>query len=234
LKALEELASHPDHNERTVAIYTDRLASLSNNSIHSLLIVDIRNKVRQLTEENWVVNFGWVKAHSGTEGNELADHLAKEAAEDEGVQHFVYDRTPLTTVATDLKKEGLAKWQKQWQSTDKGQICRSFFPTVEHRLKLRIPITAEFTAIVSGHGKTKAYLHRFNIIDNPLCPCKERTQTPNHLIYDCTTLQRQRNTLKYLIKASGGTWPTTNSDLVAKHSHAFSRFIKSIDFEKLQ
>jgi hypothetical protein len=39
-------------------------------------------------------------------------------------------------------------------STEKGPLCRSFFPTVEHRLKMKIPITAEFTAIVTGHVKT--------------------------------------------------------------------------------
>jgi hypothetical protein len=33
---------------------------------------------------------------------------------------------------------------------------------------------------------------------------------------------------------SGVTWPTTNSGLVAMYSHAFSRFIKSVDFYKLQ
>ena len=44
---------------------------------------------------------------------------------------------------------------------------------------------------------------------------------------DCKILQRQRNMLKHQITARGGTWPTTNSDLVAKHPHAFSRFIKT-------
>jgi hypothetical protein len=126
---------------------------------------------------SWVIHFGWVKAHSGIERNELADHLAKEAAEDEEELYTVYDRAPLTTVDTVLKEEGLAKWQVRCQSTDKGAICRSFFPTVEHRLKLRIPITPEFTAIMSGHGKTKAYLHRFKIIENPTCPCNEEPQT---------------------------------------------------------
>jgi hypothetical protein len=69
---------------------------------------------------------------------------------------------------------------------------------------------------------------------NPVCPCSEGAQSPEHLIYDCKILEMQRKTLKHQIKTSGGSWPTTNSDLVAKYLQAFSRFIKSVDFYKLQ
>jgi hypothetical protein len=62
----------------------------------------------------------------------------------------------------------------------KGAICKSFFPTVEQRLKLRIPKTPEFTSIVSGHEKTNAYLNRFNLTDNPMCPCNEGEQSVEH------------------------------------------------------
>jgi len=72
-----------------------------------------------------------VKAHTGIEGNELADKLAKAAAQYNGEQKIVYNRIPITSVATDLKTEGLTKWQRQWESTDKGALCRSFFQTVE-------------------------------------------------------------------------------------------------------
>jgi ribonuclease HI len=48
LKSLEKLPTLANQNSRTMTIYTDikvTLASLKNNSIHSFLIEEIRNKV---------------------------------------------------------------------------------------------------------------------------------------------------------------------------------------------
>ena len=64
-----------------------------------------------------------MKAHIGVEGNKAADKLAKEAAHDENDQNTVYDRVPATTVATEINKQGLIKWQSQWNSTEKGALC---------------------------------------------------------------------------------------------------------------
>ena len=98
----------------------------------------------------------------------MADTLAKEAAQDEDEQNIVYHRKPETTAASELKKEGIVKWQRQWERTAKGALCRSFFPTVEQRLQVKLPITPEFTAMVTGHGKTKSYLHRFKLRRAPV------------------------------------------------------------------
>jgi hypothetical protein len=99
---------------------------------------------------------------------------------------------------------------------------------------MKIPTTPEFTAIVSGHGKTKSYLQRFKLTDNLMCPCNNGEQSPEHLIYECKILEFQRSSLKQHITASGGNWPNTNSDTVAKYLNAFSQLVKSIDFNKLQ
>jgi hypothetical protein len=116
----------------------------------------------------------------------------------------VYDRIPISTIATRIKEEGLKKWQTQWERAEKGALCRSFFPPVEQNLKIRIPITPEFTAVVSGHGKTNTYLHRFKLTDNSMCPCDEGEQSVEHLIHACRILKPQRSSLIRHITTRGG------------------------------
>ena len=115
----------------------------------------------------------------------------------------------------------------------KGATCRSFFPNVEQRLRLRIPITAQLTATVSDHGKTRAYLNRFKVIDDPMCPCNEGEQTVEHLIYVCSILEPRRSTMIKHITTRGGIWPPTNNELIDKYLTVFTEFVKSIDFTKL-
>jgi hypothetical protein len=85
---------------------------------------------------------------------------------------------------------------------------------LEQRLKMKIPITPEFTTIVIGHRKTRAYLYRFKLADNPMCPCNEGQQTPEHLIYECKHLETQRSSLIKCVTTRGGDWPPTNDELV--------------------
>jgi hypothetical protein len=136
-------------------------------------------------------------------------------------------------VATEINKQGIIKWQRQWNSTGKGALCRSFFPVVERRLKMKLPNTPEFTVLITGHGKTKSYLHQFKLADDHTCPCNEGVQTPEHIIYDCKILEQQRSTLIRQIAAREGKWPPANNELVENYLNDFLRFIKSINFQQL-
>ena len=160
-----------------------------------------------------------MKAHASIEGNEIADRLAKEAAQDQKDGTYVNDRIPISTVASRVKEEGLKEWQAQWEMAVNGASCRSCFPKVDQRLKLRIPITPEFTAIISGNGKTKAYFNRFKLIDSPMCPCNEGEQSVEHLIYVCSILEPNRSEMIKHITTRGGIWPPTNNEQIFKRLH---------------
>jgi hypothetical protein len=126
----------------------------------------------------------------------------------------------------------LPKWQNQWDHTTKGLATKQFFPIIKDRLTNKIKLTPNFTAIITAHGKTKACLHRFKIIESSECPCNGGEQTVEHLLYDCIKLQRERESL--IRNASNqDKWPVNKSDLVNKHLKHFIQFVNSIDFERL-
>jgi len=86
--------------------------------------------------------------------------------------------------------------------------------------------------MVTGHGKTRAYLHRFKIIENATCSCNKGDQTIDHLLNLCTLLQTQRELLRNNVLKSG-KWPVSKERLITKHLKSFLIFTKSIDFDQL-
>jgi hypothetical protein len=54
--------------------------SLKNRKSHKHLIEKLRRKVMELERQNWKIEFNWIKARAGHQGNEMIDELAKEAA----------------------------------------------------------------------------------------------------------------------------------------------------------
>ena len=85
---------------------------------------------------------------------------------------------------------------KKLDKTTKGSTTKEYFPNVGERLKIKLNFTQNFTAIATGHGKTKAYLHRFKIIGDPTCTCGKAVQTTDHLIFESETLTKERKNLK--------------------------------------
>ena len=97
---------------------------------------------------------------------------------------------------------------------------------------MHINLTPNFTAMVTAHGKTKAYLHRFKIIQSPECVCANGDQTADHLVFDCEKLDKEREKL-IASTYREEDWPVQKCVLVNKYRTQFKQFINSIDFEKL-
>jgi ribonuclease HI len=75
-------------NQRTLAIHTHigiTLETIAKPRNHHNFVKLIREEIRNLEKDSWIVHFTWVKAHDNNYGNELADQLAKEEGSDDAL-----------------------------------------------------------------------------------------------------------------------------------------------------
>ena len=192
LKALE-FANNTQIANKSATIYTDSqktLAMLQNSKTHSNIIEDIRRQWYEMKKAGWQITLRWVKAHAIMEVNELADRLAKKAAM-KGTIAENYTRIPKSVVLRQLEEGSAVKWQTSWTQTTKGSTMKEYFPDIEGRLKMKLYHTGNLTSIQTGNGNIKAYLHRFHISEDPMCPCGKGEKTTEHIICDCEKLKKE-------------------------------------------
>ena len=97
---------------------------------------------------------------------------------------------------------------------------------------MELRLTPNFKAMVTAHGKTKAYLHRFKIMQSPECVCAHGDQTADRLIFDCEIIDKERDKL-IAYTSREDDWPVRKCELVNKYLKQISMFANSIEFEKL-
>ena len=96
---------------------------------------------------------------------------------------------------------------------------------------MKLNLSPKFTAVVTAHGKTKAYLHRFKIKQSPECASTHGDRTTDHIIFDCDILDEERE--RIIAYTSREDWQVRECELVNKYLKQFTMFANSIDFEKL-
>jgi hypothetical protein len=180
---------------------------------------------------DWKIQFCCLKAHVGIQGNELADTLAKEAATNADIREC-YKKVPKGVVLSELGGISVEKWQREWKQTKKGEITRQYFPVVADRLKMKINVTPNFTTMVTGHGNVRSYLHRFKIIETPICPCSTTDQTIDHLLFECELLNKERDNLISTVSKTD-VWPLSKNKLIRKHFKTFAKSTNQRSFDKL-
>jgi len=236
LKALEklEVLTRQSINPLSTTMFTDSrisLDSLQNYNNHGFLVEEIRKKVASLERSGWQTRFSWVKAQIGVHGNELADKVAKETAQSTDTR-YEYTTIPKSYLCHIAAEEAKQKWQTEWITSNKAAATKQYFPSVQNRLGTKLTLTTKLAAVLTGHGKTRSYLYRFNLRVDAKCICGHNGQTMDHLLIHCEKTSTQREVLKHQISQQRNRMEI-KQELISKHKKVFCEFIESIYFELL-
>jgi hypothetical protein len=135
-------------------------------------------------------------------------------------------------VTSEFGEINVETWQREWDLTTKGAITKEYFPVGADRFTMNINITPNLTAIVTGHGNIRSYLHRFKIMHTPTCACGSSDQTIDHMLYESALINQERNSLLSAVVKTD-VWLIDKKHLIRKHYKLFVKFINKISFDKL-
>ena len=185
--------------EQDIIIHCDcqpTIMAVDNTKIKSKTTLETIVALNTLGEQNNVL-LEWIPAHSGYEGNEKVDSLAKKGASN---QDSSLESLPIPKVIWNeaLRKRTLAKTENDWGASPPSHIKRVWrdkftkeIPKL-NRKNLRIA-----TQLLSGHAVVNYHLNKYKPNSIPkTCPhCLAEEETLNHHIGQCPKWSAQRGAL---------------------------------------
>ena len=194
---------------------------------HKSTIQEVKTDIKKLEESGVKVEISWTPGDPDIKGNEYADKLAKEAA-DEAKERI--DLPPVITmgdIKTAARESGRKKWQDMLEKSEKGRHLFNYRPKVVHKIKHKLE-TKKGEIIISqlrtGYVKLNEYLHNTNIAESDLCQCGE-IESVKHYLMECELNENGRELLRRkLFESCGITHLDMNLLLDAKHDDEFKEW----------
>ncbi|XP_035229897.1 uncharacterized protein LOC118201846 [Stegodyphus dumicola] len=153
-------------SQRYATIFTDSLSAMHafKNPRHSAHLVTEAQKTLRANTSTSKIRISWVKAHSGTQGNEKAGELAKEAAQNQGAE-----KVSILLPKSHLKgKAWEACGRRNEVQSNKGGRTQDFI----HRMTTDWVISAPcLTRFIMGHGPFPSYFKDRVISTTNSCVC---------------------------------------------------------------
>jgi hypothetical protein len=147
----------------------------------------------RLAEHNRVQLIG-VPGHTGIDGNEKADQLARQ-----GSSHPFIGPEPALGISAKIAREVIRGWTNRkhteyWQSIYGQRQARDFLKRPSARragelLSLNRNQLRILTGLFTGHCHLKGHLFKLGLVDSPECDrCKQASETASHFLGDCEAL----------------------------------------------
>jgi ribonuclease HI len=154
------------------------------------------------------INLFWIPSHSGHQGNDMADKMAKEAAKSWADPHppphmlKAYAKKQISCHINSL-------WDNEWKTSNAAKSTHDFFPTLTDAKILNVtPLAYQTLQLLSGHCRLNSYLFRFKHIPSPSCTCsQDEEESVPHYILTCPHYSSQRLSLARNVLMHSISWP---------------------------
>ena len=132
------------------------------------------------------VCFAWVPAHSGIEGNESVDFLAKLGSDLSVISDS--PKQPLSVTVSQIERNARLDWHLE--AVEQVSEWSRPFVVLDKSSK---PIGRYSTQFLTGHGLFNSYTHFLEMATTSVCCLSsQQDDSPYHALFDCSNLNDSR------------------------------------------
>ena len=135
---------------------------------HKTTVQEVIREKQKLEEKKVTVEVSWSPGHADIKGNEYADKLAKEAAQEAMDSEQLPAVILLGDVKSSAKESRKKKWQDVWEKSDTGRNLYRFREKVDHKVKHTYELAFGeriISQLRTGYVRLNEYLHKCNLKD---------------------------------------------------------------------
>jgi len=196
-----------------IFICTDSQAaikSLTKNKITSALILECRDALEMISRQNQT-SLVWVPGHSGIEGNEIADELAKTASSTPIMGPEPVIPVSLTTLNRFVSEWKNNKFTTEWRAVGTARQAKNCIKINKSNTKFFLSLSRKHLKrlidILTGHCRLNNHLHIMGISNTPNCEKCGDVETAEHLLCKCPAyINTRRKILGNFTIKYGSIW----------------------------
>ena len=180
-------------NEKIIILVDSQAAILAiqNSIVKSNTVLTCIKNLNILGKDN-DVTIAWTPGHTGIQGNEKADILAKSgsALNCSGPEPFI--SIPYASCRAAIKDWSVKRWKTSWiERKDclrtKENVGWALPQLTKRLLKLKRPRINEVLQVLTGHCNLQKHRCTMGHDVSSTCPkCNLEEETPNHHVGECT------------------------------------------------